>query len=541
MATSIVVQGPEQAGQPETFLQRVLRPGLLTAGLTAATLAIHGYHPYAEDGGIYVAWVKYLLDRSLYPGSLPFVSGHLRYSVFGATVAWLVSGTGLRLESVLLLIYIATVWATLAAAWALATRAFERTEARVGAVSLLAVWITMPVAGTSLLLTDPYVTARSFSTPLTLVALVAVAGAGRKFHEGGGRARPSLVLCAVVLLLAGVMHPLMAAYGAGCVLVLAWLLSADRRVRIWGTLALCSVAFALAAAIWVQPTVESAAYHRVVATRTYWFLGRWQWFELFGLAAPVLILSAIAMLGRACTETLRALAGMSVVCGLTAVAIALLFVREGTGSDAVAMLQPLRIFQTVYAVMILSLGGLLGEMVLRRRLWLWALCFTVLGGIMLRVEQRTFPSSPHLEVGGELQGRLASSRLSRVLARSQANEWETAFRWIREHTPKDAVFALPLDYVKEPGEDAQGFRAIAERSALADFSKDGGEAAITPRLAALWARDQDALIGLDRATDAVRVARLRPLGAMWIVLPVRESTALPCPYRNAAVQVCRLP
>jgi hypothetical protein len=42
-------------------------------------------------------------------------------------------------------------------------------------------------------------------------------------------------------------------------------------------------------------------------------------------------------------------------------------------------------------------------------------------------------------------------------------------------------------------------------------------------------------------TDAQRIAALRPLGVSWIVLESGAATAFDCPYRNAAVEVCRLP
>ena len=71
-----------------------------------------------------------------------------------------------------------------------------------------------------------------------------------------------------------------------------------------------------------------------------------------------------------------------------------------------------------------------------------------------------------------------------------------AFLWIRGNTPKDALFALDADYINAPGEDAQSFRAIAERSALPDYSKDGGEASIAPDLTAAWSIGQAAQRGL---------------------------------------------
>ena len=77
------------------------------------------------------------------------------------------------------------------------------------------------------------------------------------------------------------------------------------------------------------------------------------------------------------------------------------------------------------------------------------------------------------------------------------NQFEQAFVWISRNTPKDAVFALDAQYITEPGEDAQGFRAIAERSVLPDFSKDGGVVTNKPELAAAWLQGQVAQAGLN--------------------------------------------
>ncbi len=58
------------------------------------------------------------------------------------------------------------------------------------------------------------------------------------------------------------------------------------------------------------------------------------------------------------------------------------------------------------------------------------------------------------------------------------------------NTPKDAMFALDAQYITKPGEDAESFRAIAERSALPDFSKDGGVVTNKPELAVEWLEGQ---------------------------------------------------
>jgi hypothetical protein len=124
--------------------------------------------------------------------------------------------------------------------------------------------------------------------------------------------------------------------------------------------------------------------------------------------------------------------------------------------------------------------------------------------------------------------------------RRPRNLWQEAFLWIRDNTPGDAIFALDNDYIESPGEDAQGFRATAERSAVADWFKDGGIASNFSEAAGLWWQGSKATEQLNRATDKERLATLQPLGVTWIVLPAGGSTGFPCPFINARVRVCRL-
>jgi hypothetical protein len=147
--------------------------------------------------------------------------------------------------------------------------------------------------------------------------------------------------------------------------------------------------------------------------------------------------------------------------------------------------------------------------------------FILLGATMFYVQRQTFPHSAHLEFPWD----------------RPANGWEQAFLWIRGNTPQDAVFALDADYVTSPEEDAQNFRAIAERSALPDYSKDGGVASIAPALTTEWMRDVRIQRELDHASDACRIASLRSAGVDWVVLSQNTATTLDCDYANKTVKV----
>ncbi len=509
---------------------------MLVTALTFFALLVHGYHPYAEDGGVYLPEIKRLLDPSLYPHGAEFVVGHLRYSLFAPGMAGLVRGSNFSLEIVLLLVHLTTFWMTLFAAWLLAARCYSTREARGGAVALLAVWMTLPIAGTSLMLMDPYVTARSLSTPCVLLAL---AGALRfllpQFETAVNRSDRwrGLALCCAGLAGAGVMHPLMAAYGLGAVLLLRAVLSRSWRVRVWGAPGLGLTAVALAGGLHLSAPPESEVYQRVVLTRDYWFLSQWHWYELTGLIAPLAILSVVAMAKRREGDAARVgLARMAVVAGVTATVVAMLFARVGMATHLVARMQPLRIFQVVYVVMTLALGAVLGERVLQRRPMRWALAFSVLAGVMVMAERRTFPASKHLELPRVTAGDQSADR---------GNAYQRAFAWIGRHTPKEAFFAMDAHYITKPGEDAQSFRAIAARSVLPDFSKDGGVVTNKPELAAEWLRGQEAQAGLGTEPDSRRIAVLRPLGVTWVVLDREAVTDFACAYANEAVKVCRLP
>ncbi len=528
MVTSVLFQ-KNSAKIPDQELTRENRAyaaGLIT-GLTAAALFIHGFHPYAEDGGLYLAGVKRVLDPSLYASSPEFVLGHLRFSAFAPAMAWMVRTTGIRLEAVLLLVHLASIWLTLWAAWMLTRRCFVSLRQRTGAVALLAVWLTLPVAGTSLMLMDPYVTARSISTPLTLLALVCAIDFLRSLRNGSehwGWSR--LAFAVVTLAVAGLAHPLMAAYGFGCVLTLSTTMPESRTTRRAAIIALGAAAILVAAGLTAVAQPESVAYHSVAMSRAYWFLSAWRWYEVVGAVAPLAILGFFAWREPKTHSERWALTQMCVTAGSIALVVALLFAREGSATHIVARLQPMRIFQLIYIVMILFLGASLARWMGRRTLR-WAGVFAVLATMMYFAERATFPASAHIEL--------------MEFGSQPVNAWAQAFEWVRQNTPKNAVFALDADYITRPGEDAQCFRAIAERSALPDYSKDGGEAAITPALTEEWKAGQDAQERLSERSDRERLASLAPKGVEWVVLKRDAVTGFSCDYANAAVKVCRLP
>ncbi len=521
---SVVVEAPapqstETIAAPPAYVEPRVRasaaaistPLLSVTVMTVLATMVHGYHPYAEDAGIYIAGIKLALNPRLYPVDAEFVTAHTHFSIFSTWIAAAVRLTHLPLPYVLFGIQVVTTWLLLFSCWQLAKRCFHAAEAQWGSVALVAACLTLPVAGTSLFIMDPYVTGRSFSTPYILLAICAALD--RKWL-------PMVLGLAV----AGVFHPLMAIYATGFLLVL-WAVQRER----WGmVVALSATAVLMGAALqWSQHgVVESPAYVRAALTRTYFYLSEWQWYELIGLIAPMLLMLLFVRWQR--TDFSRpavALSGASLVIGLSATAVSLLFSRVHVASHLVARLQVLRSFHILYILFFLLLGGVLGQYWLRRVVWRWVVTFAAIAATMFLVQLATYPASAHLEAPWE----------------QPHNAWSQAFLWIRANTPVDAVFALDANYITMKDEDAQGFRADAERSALADYSKDGGATAVFPQLASDWEAESTADAHLSQLTDQQRLQRLRPFGATWVVLQRNTKTSFECPYVNADVRVCKLP
>ena len=496
--------------------------------LTPLSLLILGYHPYAEDGGLYLAGVEYLLNPSLFPHMRQFVTAPLHYSAFAPCIAFLVRHSGLSFDTVVFASFAACLWATIFAAWCVAKECFRSTREQVGATLLVSLWLSLPVAGTSLMLIDPYLTARSLSTPLVLLALASALGACAAQRAADQPAvRRHLGMAIVYIALAAVFHPLMAGYGAAFVLCVLWIEAPRPKSKQIRALLLLGAGLGLGAGIQFISHAPSQTMARVALTRSYWFMAQWEWFEVLGLVAPLMILFAIMRSQH--FADFRPLARSSVLIGVTAVVISLCFARSDLLSFAVAHLQPLRVFQLIYFALLLALGGWLSRVLLQGVWSRWAVAIVVLGIPVMVPAWLVFPHSPHLELP-----------LRHSAGRTYTNQWVAAFYWIRQNTPQDAFFALDGNYISDPNEDAQSFRALAQRSALPDYSKDGGETAVNSELSEAWAQGVDAQQTLSTESDASRHRNLDPLGVTWVVLRGDAKTAAICPYSNGTVKVCRL-
>jgi hypothetical protein len=529
MATLAILAPREHAhGSPQAFHRHWSRAVWFAVlfALSLGVLLAHGYHPFAEDGGLYVAGVEHLLHPALFPHDTAFVAAHLRFSVFAPLIAGLVRLTHLPLSWALLTADLLSIGLTLFSALQLLRRCIAGEAAQLGGLALLAAWWTLPVAATSLLLFDPYLTARSFSTPLSLLAIAYALEMDSNPRTSNLR---SALLCALCLLAAALLHPLMAAYATALVLAMitAPRASGSRSWLLWTLIA--AFALALAATLHALAPAESPAVMAAAHSRYYWFLSQWRWYELCGVAGPLAVLTLLwrSHLSRGADALCAACVGM----GLIAVLIALIFAHDNASTHLIARLQPLRMFLPIYAVMALLLGAALTRRALESSHTAIKLLpvptLLAIAALMFACQRATFPASPHLE----LPWRTSTN---------PSNSWSSAFLWIRGYTPQDALFAIDADYITTPGEDAQAFRATAQRSVLPDFSKDGGEASITPALADLWQQGVAAQTSLSALPDTLRDAKLRPLGVTWMVLRSSARTSSPCPYDNGTVKVCPL-
>jgi hypothetical protein len=111
---------------------------------------------------------------------------------------------------------------------------------------------------------------------------------------------------------------------------------------------------------------------------------------------------------------------------------------------------------------------------------------------------------------------------------------------VKVNTPQDAYFALDPEYIERPGEDQHGFRAISQRSMMADRLKDAGVATLFPGVASRWQQESRARANWNSLTPA-DFQRLRDqYGVTWVVLEKPLRVTLPCPYQNELVAVCRI-
>ena len=477
---------------------------LCLGAIAALAVLVHGYHLGVDDAAIYVPAIKRVADPTLYPFGAEFFMSHAHLSLFPELIGGSARQSHLPIDVVIFAWHVASVFLLLAAEWRLLGCCFESASARWSGVAFLAATLSVPVAGTALAIMDPYLTARSLSTPATLLAIA---------WYLSNRPRWALVWLAV----AAVMHPQMAVYG------LLFLGVMELRRRRWlpeVAPPVCLVAIGLPL-LDFSPVTGPA--RECLLSRTFFFVSAWAWYEWIGVFAPLALLWWLSRASiRHTLPAFRRLAGGLVPFGLLFTAAFL--VLGIPALEGYTRLQPMRSFHLLYVIFFLLLGGLIGEYGIKTSVWRWLALFVPLAAGMALLQESTFPASPHVELPGS----------------SNDNPWMSAFRWIRVHTPKDAVFAIDPYYMARRGEDAHGFRAVAERSVLADYVKDSGPVSLFPKLAPEWQRQVMAQRGLDGFSPADFQRLVKQYPVTWILTTQPGPPGMVCPYRNSELAVCPL-
>jgi len=356
------------------------------------------------------------------------------------------------------------------------------------------------VAGTALYIIDQYVNPRNLAAFPAIFAIVKVLD--RKYLQAG-----------LFLAIAAAIHPFMSMFAVFyCLLLVIG--------REFGS-PLAWLGAGLPFGINLDP--PSQAYHLAAASHPFHYITRWHWYEWLGAIAPLVILWWFSRIARR-----RGGRDLQLMCR-TLIVYELIFLPAAvllsvpTRLEALARLQPMRCLYLLYILMLLFAGGFLGEYVLKNRVWRWLLFFLPLCTGMFVAQRMLFPADAPIELPG------SESR----------NSWVNAFQWIRGNTPVDGIFAIDPDYMRIAGEDEQGFRAIAQRSRLAD-ARDSGQVSMFPALAEEWLRQVQAQANW-RNLQVQDFRRLQAeYGVSWLVLQPPALAGLDCPYRNAAVVVCRL-
>jgi hypothetical protein len=92
-----------------------------------------------------------------------------------------------------------------------------------------------------------------------------------------------------------------------------------------------------------------------------------------------------------------------------------------------------------------------------------------------------------------------------------------------------------------PGEDFHSFRALAERSQLADNIKDAAVVTNIPKLGEVWEQQVQAEQGWKhfQLSDFERLKA--EFGVNWVLVSYPQPSGLPCPWHNAILTACRIP
>jgi hypothetical protein len=481
---------------------------LLTLLFTVLGFAVMGYHPGLEDDGVYLTAVKARVNPALFSHNAEFFQLQMQATVFDGLISHFVRLTGVPVEWAAMLWQFAALFVILWACNRIAALIFQEVHARWGAVAMVAAMFTLPAAGSALTIADQHLHPRNLATALILLAVWRVLD--------GKRGQAALFLIPAFLI-----HPIMSVLGMSFCgfLALALLEPVPFRIR--------ALQDSMASAVplgWVfaQPTSN---WREAVMTHSYYFLYRWTWYEWLGALAPLVLFGLLWQIALRRGENRLARFALAVFAyGVFQQVVAMVVLAPGK-LERLIPLQPMRYLQLVYISMALVAGGLLGKFVLQNRAWRWAAFLVLFNGSMFLAQWELMDDSAHFEFPWT----------------HSSNPWLQAFDWVRRETPEDAYFALDPRYLAAPGEDFHSFRALAERSQLADAVKDAAVVTQVPTIAETW-HDQVAAAAGWTHFKTEDFERLKAqFGVDWVIVPYPQTAALACRWHNDSLAVCQIP
>lgn len=481
---------------------------LLITAFSVLGLAVMGYHPGIEDDGVYLSAVKANLNPALYPHNSEFFRVQLQATFFDKWAAGFVHLTGIPLAATELLWQFASIVLITASCWSIARSLFAEPRAQWAGVALVAAMFTLPIAGTALYLLDQHLHPRNVVTALILLAVSRIL-AGKRWQA------------VPLLLLSFLLHPIMAALGISFCFFLTMALLEP--IQVW----LRSLRESLAVAVPLGWLFEppTPLWRKALATRTYLFLGQWTWYEWLGALAPLLLFWLLWRMARRRGEMLLARFALAVFAyGLFQLAVAFVVLDSPT-LVRLTPLQPMRFLHLTYFFMALIGGCLMGKYMLKASPWRWVMFLLVINAGMFTSQRVLFSASPHLELPGAVS----------------ANPWLQAIAWVRLNTPPDAYFALDPYYLEAPGDDYHSFRALAERSQLADMVKDPSVVTQVPELGPEWDRQVTAQSGWNSFGLADFERLKADFGVNWVLVRFPPPAGLACAWHNEKLSVCPVP
>ena len=481
---------------------------LLVLVFSILAFAVMGYHPGLEDDGVYLTAVKSDLNPALYPHDAEFFRVQLQATIFDKVVAGFIRLTHIPVAVTELLFQFVSILLIVLGCWCIARLLFEDERAQWAGVALTAAMLTLPVAGTALYLADQHLHPRNIATALVLLAVSRIL-AGHRWQA------------VPLLLLAFALHPIMAALGISFCFFLT--MAMLEPVHIW----LRSLRGSLAVAVplgWIFQS-PTPIWHRALETRSYYFLYQWTWYEWLGALAPLVLFCLLWRIALKRGETILARFSLAVFAyGVFQQAVAMI-VLKSPALVRLTPMQPMRFLHLIYFFLTLVGGCLLGRYLLKGNAWRWAVFLILINAGMFASQRALFSGSDHLELPGM----------------QSSNPWLQSFAWIRMNTPTNAYFAMDPYYLAAPGEDYHSFRALAERSQLADMVKDPSVVTQVPELGPAWERQVDATDGWLNFKLADFERLKRNLGVDWVIVSYPQPQGLPCKWHNLRLSVCEIP